>query len=124
LAGEIARPAAAAEMRSLRIRQSPLASLVARGWKKSESAGALLMRRQQSRDYVKEDHHRAGEQGQSDEAEADHGRIDAGVIGKAGGDAHDLGILPVEEETSVHSEHPLIERVQAIGSEVAADTSR
>jgi len=64
------------------------------------------MRREQPREHVEQDHHRAREQGRGDEAEADHQRVDAGIIGKPGGDAHDLGFAPVDEETSVHFESP------------------
>jgi hypothetical protein len=51
---------------------------------------------------VQKDHHRAGDERRRDEAEADHQRVDPRVIGKAGGNAHDLGVATVDQETSVH----------------------
>ena len=72
---------------------------------------------------VEEDHHRAGHKRQCHKAKTDQGRVNAGKVGEAGGDAHDLGVAPVDQETSVHSQVSVV-GVQAIGSEVAAETNR
>src|SRR5258708_17451449 len=76
------------------------------------------------RQHVEEDHHRTGKQRQGDEPQANDCRVDAGVIGKTCSDTHDFAIAAVDEETSVHLNLPRQEQVQAIGSEVAAETSR
>jgi hypothetical protein len=89
-----------------------------------KSGSRLLVRREQPRQDIEEDHHRAGEQGECDQAEPDDGGIDTAVIGETGGDAHDFRVAAVDEETSVHFEFPLLAWLQAIGSEVAAETSR
>ena len=48
-----------------------------------------------------------------------------GVVGESSGDAHYLGVAPVDQETSVHFVVSFgSEELQAIGSEVAAETSR
>src|SRR3954452_10353510 len=74
-----------------------------RWWKSaSVAAAALLARREQPRHNVEEQGHRSGHQRQSDEPQPDDGRVDAGVIGETGGDAHNLGVAAVDEETSVH----------------------
>ena len=78
------------------------AGIMGLGRRRGRAAGAYWLRRQQPRQDVEEDHHRAGQQRQRDEAEADDGRVDAGVIGETGGDAHDLGVAAVDQETSVH----------------------
>ena len=89
-----------------------------------KSGSRLLMRREQPRQNVKEDHHRAGQQSQRHQAEADDRRVDAAVIGETGGDTHELGVAAVDQETSVHSGFLWFEWLQTIGSEVAAETSR
>src|SRR5205085_11401356 len=85
---------------------------------------ALLLGRQPPDEHIEQDHERAGDQGQANEAEADQQRIDAGIVGEPGGDAHDLGVAPVDQETSVHFKFSLRFGVQAIGSDVAAETSK
>ena len=51
-----------------------------------------------------------------DQAKADDKGVDPGEIGKAGGNAHDLGLLAVEKKTLVHFVKSSCETVQAIGS--------
>ena len=49
----------------------------------------------------------------------------AGVVGKTGGDAHNLCVAAVDQETLVHFGFLLgLDWLYAIGSEVAAETSR
>src|SRR5690242_6494922 len=67
-----------------------------------ESGWRLLARRQQPRQDVKQDHHRTGHQRHRDEDQADDGWVNAGVVGETGGDAHDLGVAAVDQETLVH----------------------
>src|SRR5438270_9122749 len=62
----------------------------------------LLVGRQQPRHKVEEDHYRPRQKRGRDEGQPDYGRIDTGIVGKSGGDAHHLGIAPVDQETSVH----------------------
>src|SRR6185312_4176119 len=73
---------------------------------------------------VEEDHHRPGEERGGDEAEANNRRIDAGVIGDTGGDAHDLGVPRLIRKRPFMSSFLGERGLQAIGSEVAAETSR
>src|SRR3954470_3687946 len=82
----------------------------------------LLLGRQPSDEHVEQDDERTGDQGQADEAQADQQRVDAGIIGQPGGDAHHFGVAPVDQETSLHFEFSL-NGGQAIGSDVAAETS-
>src|SRR6476619_8636245 len=88
------------------------------------SGSRLLMRREQPRYDVEEDHHGPRQQGQSDDSQSDYRRVDAGVIGETGGDTHDLGVAAVDQETSVHIGFLGLELLHAIVSEVAAETSR
>jgi len=67
-----------------------------------KSGSRLLVRREQPREYVEEDHHRACEQRRRNEAQANDGRVDSAIIGKTGGDAHDLCVAAVDQETSIH----------------------
>jgi len=71
-----------------------------------KSGSRLLPRREEPGQDVEEDHHRPSEERGGDEAEANNRRIDAGLIGDTGGDAHDLGVAAVDQETSIHVEFP------------------
>src|SRR3954451_18614507 len=75
-------------------------------------------------DHVEEDSDEAGKQGEGDQSEADHGRVEAAIIGDARGDAHHLAVVTIDHETIGHEESPLRAFRHAIGSEVAADTRR
>jgi hypothetical protein len=57
---------------------------------------------QPTRKNVEQDYDRAGHQQSGDQSKADQQDIDAGPVGKAGGDAHDLALRPVEDKTLVH----------------------
>jgi hypothetical protein len=73
----------------------------------AEKSGWRLLRwRQQPCEDVEQDHHRAGKQHCCNEAEGDDGRVDAALVGKTGGDAHDLGVAAVNQETLVHLGFP------------------
>jgi hypothetical protein len=74
--------------------------------------------RYHTRDELKDEDDRAGEEERRDQTEADQERVDARVVRKSRADAHDLGVTPVDEETVVHFGPP----VQAI-SEVAVLTN-
>jgi hypothetical protein len=89
-----------------------------------KSSSRLLVRREQPRQNIEKDHDWPGEQSQRNEAEPDNSRIHTGIIGKTGGDTHDLGIAAVDQETSVHLGFPWFKWPQAIGKDVAAETSR
>ena len=83
-----------------------------------------LVRREQAGEDVKQDHHWSGEQYQCNEAQPDNSRVNPGVIGKTGGDAHQFRIAAVYEETSVHRDFLVQNQsVQAIGNDVAAEMS-
>ena len=72
------------------------ASSWARPFRRERAAGALLRWRQQPCENVEKDHQRAGKQRCRYEAEADDGGVNTGIIGEAGGDAHDLGVAAVD----------------------------
>ena len=92
---------------------------------KGKSGWRLSGGRQQSGKNVKEDHDGAGQQSCNDEPQADDRWVEAGIIGKTSGDAHDLCVAAVDQETSIHMKVFQIQNgVQAIGSEVAAETRR
>src|SRR5206468_10405410 len=40
-----------------------------------------------------------------------YGWVEAGVIGKTGGDSHELGVAAVNQETCIHSEFPWLDQV-------------
>src|SRR5690348_1217000 len=82
------------------------AAIMALGPAAEKSGSRLACRREQPRQNVEQDHHRTRQQRQTDEAEADDRWIDAGVVGETGGDAHDLGVAAVDQETSIHLEFP------------------
>jgi hypothetical protein len=100
------------------------AGIMIRAGTAEKRGSRLSMRREQPSENVEEDHDRPGEQRQGDETQPYNGRIDTRVIGKTGGDTHYLGVAAVDQETSVHLGFPWLRWLQAIGSEVAAETSR
>src|SRR5204863_8432970 len=71
-----------------------------------ETLVQLFDGRQPPGEDVEQDHDRSADERQGDEAEADQQRVDARVIAKARGDAHDLGVAAIDEETSVHGHGP------------------
>jgi hypothetical protein len=88
-----------------------------------KSGSRLLVRREQPRHQIDKNHHWPGHQRQCNEAQPDDCRINSGIVGEPGSDAHDLGVVPIDQETFVHfSSLELL--VQAIGSDVAAETNR
>jgi hypothetical protein len=74
-------------------RQAPAAGKS--GWR-------ILPRRQQARQKIEQDHQWPGDQRRGDERQPHDGWIDPAVVGDPGGDAHELGVAPVDQETSVH----------------------
>ena len=64
---------------------------------------ALALGGHQSGDEVKYEDDRAGQKQGSDQGNADDRRVDPGVVRDPGGDAHDLGIAPVDQEFVGHS---------------------
>jgi len=71
-----------------------------------KSGWRLLVRRQQPSHDIEENHHWPGQKRQCDDPDANHRRIEAGVVGDARGDTHDLGVAAIDEETSVHFGFP------------------
>src|SRR5918995_2814629 len=60
------------------------------------------VRSQPAGQQIEEDGDGAGDEDRSDEAEPNDQRVNARVVGKAGGDTHDLGLAPVDQETTFH----------------------
>src|SRR4249919_2883798 len=67
---------------------------------------------------------RAGDKRGDHDPEADGEHVDVKPIGESGAHAHDLGAAAIDDEATVHGSHFLVQvAVQAIGSEVAAETN-
>src|SRR4051812_36663226 len=78
---------------------------------RGRAARALLLWREQPSQNVEKDHHRPGKQRQCHDTEPNNGWVEAGVIGKTGGDSHELGVAAVNQETCIHSEFPWLDQV-------------
>ena len=84
---------------------------------------ALALGREPAHQQVEQDHQRSRDQGCRDKAETDDQRINSGHVGRACGDPEDFCILAIDQETIVHPIYPFEKAIQAIGSEVAAETN-
>jgi hypothetical protein len=59
----------------------------------------LAVGRQPPGKEIEENYKRAGQEQRRYERQPDHKDIDAAVVGDPGGDAHDLGVAPVDQKT-------------------------
>ncbi len=92
---------------------------------RDDSLGATLavVRSEPAGENVQQDGDGAGHQRGDDDAEADDEHIDLQPVGQPCAHAHDLGAAAIDDEATVHWSLLVDVAVQAIGSEVAAETN-
>jgi len=95
------------------------------GWpsrKRDVRALAVLVGQPTGED-IDQDGNRAGHQRGEDDTEANDEHVNVEPVGEACAHAHDLGVAAVDDKASIHGLVFLfVVAVQAIGSEVAAET--